>query len=192
MSYTLVRIKMLEPEKQQFLIDHLAASANDFEAAISNADPARWSTRTAPDRWSIAEIAEHILILDTRVATLASTIQEWPEEPYDAEHSARKDQLILTIAENRETRISAPPTVLPTGSLASATEFYPGFHKSQEALIRAVRENPQLLRGRFREHPLLKKLDGYQWLLVCSCHRRRHLSQIQEVARDLEAQPFPA
>ena len=176
---------MLEPEKQQFLIHHLAQSAADFETAIASADPAHWTTRPAPDAWSIAEIAEHVLMIDGIVVQLCAKFEEWPEEHYDLEHCARKDQLVIRVAEQRETKIQAPPQVLPTGKLSSAGEFYPGFRAAQKSLTDGASRNPELLRGRFREHPILKKLDGYQWLLVCSCHRRRHMGQIEEVKKTL-------
>ena len=78
---------MLEPEKQQFLIHHLAQSAADFETAIASADPAHWTTRPAPDAWSIAEIAEHVLMIDGIVVQLCAKFEEWPEEHYDLEHT---------------------------------------------------------------------------------------------------------
>ena len=170
---------MLEPEKQLFLIDHLAESARAFAQSVSTVDPIHWAKRPAPDRWSVSEIAEHVLIIDTRVAHLTSTLDEWPEENYDLENSARKDQLILSIAEDRSTRIEAPEQVRPSGALTS-TEFSERFPSVQGQLTNVIKSNAGLLRGRFKAHPFLKKLDGYQWLLVCSCHRRRHLHQAEE------------
>jgi len=174
---------MLSGEKRQFLTDHLVRSAQDFERSIATSDPGRWSVRPQPECWSIGEIAEHVLIIDTRVGTMAAALKDWPPEPYTQENTDRKDAMILRIAVERGTRIEAPGEVRPTGRLESAEQFYLEFHKAHERLALAAAEDAELLRGRFRDHPFLKKLDGYQWLLVCSCHRRRHLDQIEEVKR---------
>jgi hypothetical protein len=174
---------MLEPDKQQFLIHHLAQSAADFEKAIAGVPPEQWSISPAPNQWSVGEIAEHVLIIDGNVARFIAKMRELPEEPYDNNHCARKDQLVMRVADDRTIKIEAPPTVRPTGRLVSAAEFYMGFREAQSRLTLAVSENQDVLRGRFREHPVLRKLDGYQWLLVCSCHRIRHMHQIEEVKR---------
>lgn len=176
---------MLTKEKQQFLIDHLAQSAEDFENAVATIDASHWNARPKPDCWSVAEIAEHVSIIDARVAALSATFKDWPDESYDQEAGARKDQLILRIATDRGSRIEAPPQVTPTGKLENQAQFYPGFRETQTQLSTVASGNPELLRGRFRDHPFLKKLDGYQWLLVCSCHRRRHMDQIEDVKRAL-------
>jgi hypothetical protein len=89
----------------------------------------------------------------------------------------------MRVADDRATKIEAPTLVRPAGKLASAADFYPRFRETQASLTRTATNSAALLRGRFREHPVLKKLDGYQWLLVCSCHRRRHMEQIEDVKR---------
>jgi hypothetical protein len=172
---------MLEIAKQQFLIEHLSQSAADFERCVASIDPIHWDFRRAPGEWSIGEIAEHVLIVDNNVANMSSILQQLPDEPYSEEHCARKEKMILAMAVDRNTRIEAPPSVRPKGSLANALGFYPAFRDAHERMLAAATETPHLLRGRFTMHPFLKKLDGYQWLLVCSCHRRRHLGQLEEV-----------
>jgi hypothetical protein len=44
-----------------------------------------------------------------------------------------------------------------------------------------VRDTQDDLRGHFFDHPVLKTLDTYQWILLLSAHSQRHTAQLNEV-----------
>jgi hypothetical protein len=45
------------------------------------------------------------------------------------------------------------------------------------------------LRGHIAPHPVLKELDGHQWILLLAAHSARHTAQIEEVKK---AAGYPA
>ena len=45
-------------------------------------------------------------------------------------------------------------------------------------------ETKEDLRSHFEEHPALKTMDAYQWLIFNGAHCKRHTAQILEVKAD--------
>ena len=61
-----------------------------------------------------------------------------------------------------------------------------GYRDRTIAFVEKTQDDP---RSRSIEHPLLKQLDAYQWILLLSAHSERHTAQIEE----LKAAPvFPS
>jgi len=166
--------------EKAFLIEHLQATAALFESSIRDLDYAAW-TRAGEGQWSAGQCAEHALAIEKLVAQFLPAMAQLPEEPFDAEKNARKDEMILGVAERGATKIQAPPQLHPGNEPRPVAEVLAEFEQAHGTLLRIAAEFPQWLRGRFREHPILKKLDGYQWILVTSCHTRRHLKQMEEL-----------
>jgi len=52
----------------QEVLTHLDDARADLRAAVESVPPARRETRPAGDRWSVAEVLEHLSIVETRIA----------------------------------------------------------------------------------------------------------------------------
>jgi hypothetical protein len=174
----------VKPEEQDFLRSHLEKSQTAFEDAIGNVDAAAWLAEPAPERWSIGLCAEHVAIVSGRVLALVQALAEKPEEPFNEAESERKDALVLQVAENQQ-KFQAPAAIHPVSRYNSPQAALADFVPVYQKLIDLVEQNPTWLRGRFQKHPILEKLDGYQWILAGSCHTLRHVAQIREIERQL-------
>ena len=170
----------MDADQREFLVSHLENSGRVVENAIQGLDPDQWFAEPGPERWSVGQCAEHIVSVESRIAGLLNRMPEMPDEPSDEAEGAQKDVLVQRVA-TRETRVQAPPALHPESKYKTADDFLEGFRESHSKLQRVASENPAWLRRRFQEHPILKKLDGYQWLLAASCHTLRHAAQIEEV-----------
>jgi hypothetical protein len=53
-------------------------SANQIARATAYLDDSQWDFKPAPDRWSIAEILEHVVIVESRVHLLIGRIKDAP------------------------------------------------------------------------------------------------------------------
>ncbi len=151
-----------------------------MEAALSDIDPAAWSYKANPVEWSIRDCAEHVVMVETAVARRVGSFCEREPEAFDESKSHLKDQLVLRAAD-RSTKVQAPPTMAPSGRYPSCEAMLSDFRKTHSQLLKIANDFPEWLRGRFTEHMVFKKLDGYQWLLVSSCHTMRHTAQILEL-----------
>ncbi|HVN06019.1 MAG TPA: hypothetical protein VMT86_16470, partial [Bryobacteraceae bacterium] len=55
------------------------------------------------------------------------------------------------------------------------------FKESRARTIAYVTDTQDDLRGHFYDHPVLKTMDAYQWILLLSSHTQRHTAQLNEV-----------
>lgn len=152
---------------------------------------AQWNFKPSPDRWSIAENLEHIVI----VQELVSRIVEGEPAATPIGDPAYIDNLILGEFPNRLAKFKGPETAMPTGKV-SRQECFERL-ETNCALHTRLAESEQDLRKRAYPAPPIKAatngqyemLDGFQWLLAVTGHTARHTHQILEVKADPN---FPA
>jgi len=174
-------------EQRDFLVRHLESSRDALAAELADVDLEAW-TMPGGDAWTMAGCAEHILIVERRVAGLVRRIPDMPAEDYDLDESHRKDELVLGVAHRGAVRVEAPEHLHPAGAYTTPVALLHDFNKERSQVLAIAAEFPEWLRGRFVEHPILKKLDGYQWLLATSCHTLRHVAQMVELKQRM---PLP-
>lgn len=148
----------------------------------------RLSLRPTPDGWSVAEILEHLRMIESGVARLItkrvgqareaglgeekSTSPVLPSfEPY----GARLDSAVL----------QAPAAVVPRANI-DISEALDGLESSREALRAAVVSASGLSLGEIKHtHPILGELDLYQWLIFVGQHEGRHKKQIERTLKSI-------
>ena len=166
----------LEVIHQQLLDDRAA-----LRAAVDRIPPAQRHVRPAPDRWSCAEVIEHVAIVETRTASAMGTlVASAPTQDHNTPTPFDRSKVL-----DRSTRATAPDFIQPQGKqhFAAAWAALESAWKSIDALMDsyAGRDFTKIS----REHPFLGHLDGYQWLNSMGGHERRHAAQILEIAEAL-------
>ncbi|MEO8353197.1 MAG: DinB family protein [Chthoniobacteraceae bacterium] len=175
----------LTKEERDRAIDYLKETQKDFLAATEGLSDAQWKFKAAPDRWSIAETAEHIGITEQTIWGLVSgKMMKSPATPEKAAEAKGKDEIILTKVPDRTRKAQAPEQLKPTGRWATRTALVKEFEDTRSQEIAYLKETKEDLRNHFEEHPFLKTIDAYQWLLLNGAHCKRHTAQILEVKAD--------
>jgi hypothetical protein len=143
---------------------------------------AQWKFKPAADRWSIAEIVEHLaLVENVMVQRIFPSIEKAPAPA--AERDPKPiDGMILTKVGDRTTKFQAPPFVTPTGRWAPS-EALDHYLADRGQTVAFVTTTPDL-RHHVVDHPAFGSLDGYQWILAIAGHSVRHTKQILEVKSD--------
>ena len=78
----------LTQQERDSLLKHLQQTRQAFLDSIADLSDAQWTFRAGPDRWSIAEVAEHIAISETTILQLVTDkMLKGPAIPRDPEHS---------------------------------------------------------------------------------------------------------
>jgi uncharacterized damage-inducible protein DinB len=160
-------------------IAELTASRQQFLDSVAGLSPAQWNFKPDEKTWSVAECAEHIAVSEDVIFGNVSKVVEGPATP--DKKSAVTDQFILTAVVNRTQKFQAPEVLRPTHRFATTQEMLDHFKQSRERTIAYVRDTQDDLRGHFFDHPVLKTMDGYQWILLLSAHSQRHTAQLNEV-----------
>jgi hypothetical protein len=158
--------------------------------ATKGLSEAQWAFKPAADRWSIAEIVEHIVVVQEFVlGPIRGQLANAPAPP--AGFDARLvDAIIVTQFLDRSAKFQAPEPIRPSARW------------SHDVALERLRENTKKLAAYLestpdlREHavdaPPIKALtngkydsmDGYQWVLAAAGHAIRHTEQIVEVKGD--------
>jgi hypothetical protein len=170
----------LTAKDREFAIKSLQDTRKKFLASIDGLSEAQWTFKAAPDRWSIAEVAEHIAISESTILGMVNAkIMNAPAPEPGAERLS--DQKLLDALVDRSSKFQAPEMLKPTNRWATREALAKDFNAARDKTIAYVKETKDDLRAHAAPHPVLKSLDGYQWVLLISGHSARHTAQIEEV-----------
>jgi hypothetical protein len=171
----------------------LDRTRNGLLTAIGHMPAEATGLRPCADGWSIAEVVEHLLIVEAGIGRLLGKLGQQAEtlglETSTASVLSSLDRFALT---NPAQRIRSPMSVAPTGSV-TLNEGIAGLAESRRRILELVhRVSGRALGELTAPHPLFGPLTFYQWLLFLAQHEERHTIQIRETARRLSDQaPAP-
>jgi hypothetical protein len=165
---------------REFAIKNLKASRERFLTAIAGLSEAQLKFKSTPDRWSIAEVAEHITLSeDLFMDLITNQVLKSPATP-DKE-SKITDEALLTFMTDRSNKAQAPEPVVPKNKWQSVEETMKEFEKRRSRTIEFVKTTADDLRSHFGPFGNRGEIDGLQWVLLISAHCDRHVAQINEV-----------
>jgi uncharacterized damage-inducible protein DinB len=175
----------LTAQEREFALQQFQTTHDNFLKSISGLSEKQWRFKPAPDRWSVAEVAEHITVSETTIMGLIQKqLLQSPAAPEKRAEVKGKDQMILERMPDRSHKAQAPEMLRPTGRWATEAELTKAFEESRKANMDYIRTTNDDLRDHFFSHPVFGPMDGYQWLLLLSAHSGRHTEQIEEVKAD--------
>ena len=184
----------LTPDERKFLTDHLSRTRGLFFKEVGGLSEAQWKFKPTPDRWSIAEIAEHLVLSEESLfkRTTENVLKLPPRR--DAPRNGRaQDTELIARMEDRSKKASAVDELKPTGRWPSRAQVAARFLQARDETARFASTTDQDLRAYSTPHPVTKYMDAYEYLLVISAHTERHLAQMREVKADVgypKAEPF--
>jgi hypothetical protein len=167
--------------QEQKALNQLAESRQAVLDAVKGLSPAQWTFKPTPDRWSIAEIVEHITVTQDYVKTVFAQFPQAPAPAADFD-AAKVDAIIQSKMPDRSTKYKAPEPIQPTGRW-SPEETLQHFVAGNQQIAEVFRTLPDP-RNHVVPHPALGPLNGYEWVLTVAGHNQRHTAQILEVKAD--------
>jgi hypothetical protein len=145
--------------------------------------------RPSPEKWTVAEIVEHLSVVEGRVARMLGVmLTKLGSEAARAEGSHFEPVSITEFVERSRTeKYTAPEEILPKG--APLSDSLARLRDSRAAL-RDLRERAERIDGTHARfpHPVWGPLDLYQWLAFVGAHEQRHLYQIEALKRTMDAE----
>lgn len=175
----------LERARQYF-----AATGKRVQAATAGLSQAQLRFKPAPDRWSIAEILEHMVIVHERILT--RVLEQLPQAPAPGpdRDSQLLDAVVIEKIPDRSIKAKAPEFIQPTGAMPVPAALEAIF-RNHEHLLSVLQSTPGLREHVLESPPLravtngaYQTMDGYQWILTAAGHDERHVRQILEVKED--------
>src|SRR6202158_5170826 len=152
--------------------------------ATKGLSDAQWNFKPAPDRWSIAQVMEHLAAAEDMLRGLnQEQVMKSPAVPVrSAEEMKKGDESVLTMVPDRTHKAQAPEPLKPSNRFGSPEAAQKHFVESRAATEEYLKSTSGL-RAHLGDSPL-GKLDGYEFVLFIAAHSERHTKQMLEVRAD--------
>lgn len=174
----------LTSAEREFLLGHLRRTAKLFRDSIAGLTEAQWNFKPAPDRWSVAECAEHIVVSEEMIMGLAKKVAQSPVPGPRMKNPGETDLKIMANMTDRSKKGKAPEVMRPTGRFPDRAAIEAAFPERRNTTLKYVESTQEDLRAHYVPHSVFTTADAYQWLLILSSHSERHTAQINEVKAD--------
>jgi hypothetical protein len=163
-------------------VKHLEQTRSYLVGATTGLSKKQWNFKAAPDRWSPAEIVEHLALTeDFLMGMIKDKVMKSPVSREPRELRAMEDKILGVVADRTFTA-KAPEPVTPTGKFGSPQKALEALIERRARTIEYLKNTPDL-RAHVADSPL-GKADGYQMLLFISAHTERHTKQLLEAKAD--------
>jgi len=171
-------------------LNYLDTERGELHDAVELVPPALREQQPGPDRWSVAQVLQHLTLIENRIAKLVGKRiagaraeglgPELETSPIlNTRHAAK-------IAD-RSFRVTAPEEIRPPSDVDAASAWT-ALEQSRETLRAAVLSGDGLaLSEVMHPHPVLGEINLYQWILFVGSHEVRHTAQVREIGDQLKA-----
>jgi len=176
----------LTKDERDKAIAELEGSKKMFLDATKGLSAEQWNFKAGPDRWSIAECADHIALSEAFIFARVGDVMKTPVTPEKRSATAGKDEKLVVMLQDRSFKAKAPEPLDPTKTPMTPEESVKKFLESRAKTEDFIKTTQEDLRDHMFDHPVpaIGTLDAYQWVLLISGHTRRHTLQILEVKAD--------
>ncbi len=178
-----VSAQSLAPADRDRAAKYLEITRKNIVDATKDLSEAQWNFKPASDRWSVAEVMEHIAAAeDMLFGLITEQVMKAPPRPEGADVKAI-DEMVLARIPDRTIKAQAPEPLRPTNRYGSPEAAVKHFIESRTRTIEFLQKTADL-RGHAIDSPLGQKLDAFQWILFIAAHSERHTKQLNEVKVD--------
>jgi uncharacterized damage-inducible protein DinB len=167
----------MTPAEREHAVASLRDSRDRLVATVQRLSPSQLAYKPAPDRWSVAECLEHLIVVENSVFGL---IQKAIEQPPERAKSGTGDDAIVAKGMDRTERVKGPEAMMPAARWPQS-ELLKEFESARKRTSDLAASTDADLRQLVVPHRRFGALDCYQWLLLVSAHSERHRAQAEEV-----------
>jgi hypothetical protein len=180
---TAVSAQELTPAERERALQYLESTKASLLETSKGLSEAQWNFKPAPDRWSVAQVIEHIAVSEDfiRDNLVKEKVMVSPQGQPDR-NTKRIDEAVVIMIPDRTHKVQAQEPVLPRNRFGSPEESLKHFVGS-----RATTEQYLKTTAGLRDHVMdgpVGKMDGYEFILFIAAHCERHTKQIEEVKAD--------
>jgi hypothetical protein len=173
-------------EERTLVLKWLGESHQEFFEAIDRVSDAQWEWKPAPERWSLGETAEHIVLAEALLFAFVRRALAAPPNPAWEEQTEGKTELLIQVIPSRLANSVAPEPIVPREMLIRA-QARERFENQRIDIVNFARESQMAWKEHTVVHPFpaFGTLNAHQWLIYVPLHTMRHNQQIAEVKASL-------
>jgi hypothetical protein len=180
--FSFVNANTITDNERAFAINNLQQTQAGLIASVKGLSDAQLNFKAAPDRWSILECVQHI-VLSSQLIWQGQ--QAALKQPNDSNWKASvADTMLIKMVEDRSHKVQTAEPMKPVHApFKTLAETLTAFNADRSKLIDYMRNSQDDMRAHFSKAPF-GYMDAYQMILLLSAHTNRHTQQIEEVKAD--------
>jgi hypothetical protein len=169
----------MSPGERSELIERLQHTETELMQLVAGVTDAQWAFKPAPERWSIGEVVEHIVLAEAMMFDLAVRSLDRPLDP-KWEATLTKTETLRRALPNRSRRVDAPAAIKPQQAMSRA-DVMARYAEQRKRAVAYARDSDRPVKAHTAPNPFFGDLNAHQWLLYIPLHNERHNQQIAEV-----------
>src|SRR5882762_417401 len=173
--------EVTQAEKDKAL-QYLETTKKGVLEATKGLSEAQWNFKPAADRWSVAQVMEHIAAAEDFLLALDKEKVMTAPAGEVGRDVKKTDEAVLAMVPDRTHKAQAPEPLVPTNRFGSPEGSMKHFVETRTATEDFLKTTTGL-RDHVMDSPL-GKLDAYEFVLLVAAHSERHTKQINEVKSD--------
>jgi uncharacterized damage-inducible protein DinB len=172
--------------ERAFLLEQMQKSKKDFLSSLQGITEAQWRYKPAPNVWSVAECAEHIVVSEDFLFNVATKqVMQSPAVDRPETSNPEQDRKLTVMIADRSHKATAPEPLVPSGKINSPADAIREFTAKRDRNMEYVKSSKDELRVHMTKGPV-GNMDAYQFLVLMAVHTSRHTAQIREVQANAE------
>lgn len=179
----------LTAEERAKAVKLLKDSEKEFLDMVSKLTDEQWAYKPALNRWSVGEVAQHIMLTEGLLFGAMERALASPVNPDWKAKTGGKNEFLERVLVSRERRAQAPEPIRPLQKISRA-DVMSRFKEARAKTLKFIEETKLPMKAHTVDHPfpVFSTLNAYQWMIYIPLHNLRHNQQIAEVKA---SQGFP-
>ncbi len=158
------------------LAKQFSDSTKELVQLIEKFDNESFNRKPADGGWSAAEVAEHLLLFDTRLNKILETATHVTDRDI-----AEKEPIFIKRLGDRKNKIDAPPFLVPSTGIKSVSTLVDNIKAERSKITRTIEENDLSLHSKEFPHRFFGEMTVLEWIKFIDLHARRHMEQLNEL-----------
>ena len=167
------------------LLELFEDGQEELEELVANTPDELWAKKPAPDRWSVAEVVEHLGAAESLLFGLVEKALTSPaSNNWALVEGGLSTEKFLGMLQDRTKKFQAPEPLQPKGGLTRA-EALAKYAGARAVTSEFVRRTDLPVKRHVADLPM-GKMTAHQVLVLIGGHNLRHNAQISEVLEQLK------
>jgi quercetin dioxygenase-like cupin family protein len=166
------------------LLDLYERGQRELETLVADTPDELWAKKPAPERWSVAEVVEH---LGAAEGLLFGMLQQALAAPESSNWALAEGRMsadnFLGMLQDRSKKFQAPEPIQPKGGMSRA-DALAKFAGARAVTAEFVRRTTAPVKKHVADGPA-GTMTGHQMLVLLGGHNLRHNAQIREALEQL-------
>jgi hypothetical protein len=167
-----------------YLTDYYQQTYEALERSVAGLTPAQLQFKAAPDKWSVSQCLEHIVLTEKALFEYARKGTDAPANPEKRKDLKASDEDIIKGINDRSHKATATADLIGQGKYINTKDALRDLKEGRKVIFAYLNtKSVDDLRNHVSESPF-GAIDGFHSFLFLAAHTSRHTAQIAEVKAD--------